>query len=87
MVSELDEHKWLIALEDDPTRGCMWAVRPAALIGLKEQAFGRTRPSGETVDRDSATRSSSWTGSESRSQRNSLPLRRCAAEFSGPQRL
>lgn len=52
MVSELDEHKWLIALEGDPTRGCMWAVRPAALIGLKEYAFGRTRPSGETVDRD-----------------------------------
>lgn len=52
MVSELDEHKWLIALEGDPARGCMWAVRPAALIGLKEQAFGRTRTSGEPVDRD-----------------------------------
>ena len=52
MVSELNEHKWLIALEDDPTRGCIWAARPAALIGLKEQAFGRTRPTGETVDRD-----------------------------------
>lgn len=52
MVGELDEHKWLIALEGDPTRGRIWAARPAALIGLKELAFGRTRPSGETVDRD-----------------------------------
>ncbi len=52
MVSELDDRRWLVSLDDDPDHGRFWAVTPAALVGLKEAAFGRTRASGEPVDRD-----------------------------------
>jgi hypothetical protein len=52
MVSELGDHRWLVGFDDDPDRGRFWAATPAALVGLKEGAFGRTRPSGEPVDRD-----------------------------------
>lgn len=52
MVSELGDHRWLVGFDDDPDHGCFWAATPAALVGLKEGAFGRTRPSGEPVDRD-----------------------------------
>ena len=52
MVSELGDHRWLVGFDDAPDRGRLWAATPAALVGLKEGAFGRTRPSGEPVDRD-----------------------------------
>jgi hypothetical protein len=52
LLPELDRHRWLVAFEDAPDSGQLWAARPAALVALKEQAFGRTRPSGEKVDRD-----------------------------------
>lgn len=52
LISELRHHRWLVAFAEDPGRGLFWAARPAALVGLKEEAFGRTRPSGEKVDRD-----------------------------------
>lgn len=52
MVAELAAHRVLVAFESEPERGRFWAASPAALVALKEAAFGRTRPSGETVDRD-----------------------------------
>jgi hypothetical protein len=52
LIRELDEHRWFVGFEDDPTRGYFWAARPAALVALKEAAFGRTRPTGDPVDRD-----------------------------------
>lgn len=52
LIPALSRYRWLIAFEDDPERGLFWAARPAALVGLKEAAFGRTRPSEEKVDRD-----------------------------------
>jgi hypothetical protein len=52
IIGELDDHRWLVSFEDDPDRGRFWAATPAALVGLKEAAFGRTGPSGEPVDRD-----------------------------------
>lgn len=52
LLPELDRHRWLVAFEQQPELGLFWAARPAALVGLKESAFGRTRPSGEKVDRD-----------------------------------
>ena len=52
IVSELVDHRVLVAFEADPTRGRLWAATPAALVALKEAAFGRTRPTGEAVDRD-----------------------------------
>lgn len=52
MITELGHHRWLVAFEDEPEQGLFWAATPAALVALKEAAFGRTRPSGEPVDRD-----------------------------------
>jgi hypothetical protein len=52
LVGELEDHRWLVAFDDDPDHGCFYAARPAALVALKEAAFGRTRPGGESVDRD-----------------------------------
>lgn len=52
MVSELGQHRVMVAFDTDPEIGRFWAASPAALIGLKEAAFGRTRFSGESVDRD-----------------------------------
>ena len=52
MVSELAEHRVIVAFDTDPERGRFCAASPAALVGLKEAAFGRTRFSGESVDRD-----------------------------------
>jgi hypothetical protein len=42
----------MVAFDTDPEIGRFWAASPAALVGLKEAAFGRTRFSGEPVDRD-----------------------------------
>ncbi len=52
LVSELEANRWPVAFEDQPKRVALWAARPAALVALKEMAFGRTRPDGESVDRD-----------------------------------
>jgi hypothetical protein len=52
IVGELQQHRWLVAFEQDPSLGRFYAARPVALVGLKEEAFGRTRPNGEKVDRD-----------------------------------
>ena len=52
LLPELERHRWLVAFEEEPEKGLFWAARPAALVALKEAAFGRTRPSGDPVDRD-----------------------------------
>jgi hypothetical protein len=52
LVGELARHRVLISLHDNPSRGCFWAADPAALVALKGAAFGRSRPSGEPVERD-----------------------------------
>jgi hypothetical protein len=52
MVSELAEHRVMVAFDSDPGSGASGHRAPAALVGLKEAAFGRTRFSGEPVDRD-----------------------------------
>jgi hypothetical protein len=52
LVSELEANRWLVAFGEDPERGRLWAARPAALVALKEKAFGRTRPEGGLVERD-----------------------------------
>jgi hypothetical protein len=52
LVAELEGHRWLVAFKEDPTRGLFYSVRPAALVALKESAFGRERADGQKVDRD-----------------------------------
>jgi len=52
LIPEATRHRWLVAFDDKPDSGRLWAARPAALVALKKVAFGRTRPSGEKVDRD-----------------------------------
>lgn len=52
IVGELGLYRHLVAFDTDPEVGRFFAASPAALVGLKEAAFGRTRPSGEPVDRD-----------------------------------
>lgn len=42
----------LVAFEESPNRGRFYAATPAALVALKEAAFGRQRAAGEGVDRD-----------------------------------
>jgi hypothetical protein len=52
MVSELTQHRVMIAFDADPENGQFWVASATALVGLKEAAFGRTRFTGEPVDRD-----------------------------------
>ncbi len=52
IVGELAHHRVMVAFQRDPEIGRFWAAGPAALVGLKEAAFGRTWFSGESVDRD-----------------------------------
>jgi len=52
MVIELGAHRALVAFDAEPEEGCFWVATPAALVGLEETAFGRTRPDGVAVDRD-----------------------------------
>lgn len=52
LVAELKRHRWLVAFDEDPNRGRFYSARPAALVALKEAAFGRQRPDGVKVDRD-----------------------------------
>jgi hypothetical protein len=41
MVSELAQHCVMVAFDPDREIGRFWAASPAALVGLKEAAFGR----------------------------------------------
>lgn len=52
LVSELANGRRLVSFSESPAIGRFWAATPAVLVGLKGAAFGRTRPSGEPVDRD-----------------------------------
>lgn len=52
ILTELDRHRVAVAFLDAPDSFRFWSASPGALIGLKEAAFGRTRPGGEPVDRD-----------------------------------
>jgi hypothetical protein len=52
LIGEVKRHRWLVAFEESPNLGHFYAAKPVALVGLKEKAFGRTRPNGEKVDRD-----------------------------------
>jgi hypothetical protein len=53
LVNELVRYRWSVAFEEDPEDALFWAATPAALVALKEAAFGRTRPAtDEPVHRD-----------------------------------
>jgi hypothetical protein len=52
ILPEIDRHRVAVAFDDTPDILRFWAASAAALVGLKEAAFGRTRPGGEPVDRD-----------------------------------
>jgi hypothetical protein len=52
LIPELDRFRELVAFEDSPETPRFWVATAAALVGLKEAAFGRTRHDGERVDRD-----------------------------------
>ena len=52
MIIELAHHRVMVAFDTDSEIGRFWAASPVALVGLKEAAFGRSRFSGEPVDRD-----------------------------------
>jgi hypothetical protein len=52
LIGDLRLSRWMVAFRQRPDAGVLWAARPAALVALKEAAFGRTRPDGEPVDRD-----------------------------------
>jgi len=52
IISELVQHRVMIAFDTEPNQGRFWIASAAALVGLKEAAFGRTRFTGEPVDRD-----------------------------------
>lgn len=52
MIGEAIEFRVPVAFVGEPSRQRMWMAGPAALVGLKEIAFGRTRPDGALVERD-----------------------------------
>lgn len=53
LVAELGRYRWGVAFEGAPDERVFWAATPAAVVALKEEAFGRTRPiTEEPVDRD-----------------------------------
>lgn len=51
-LTALDGHRTAVAFADDPEMVRLWCADAAALVALKAQAFGRTRPGGQPVDRD-----------------------------------
>jgi len=51
-ICPLEHHRTLVAFDDDPGVPRLWVASPAALLGLKSEAFGRTRHDGQPVDRD-----------------------------------
>lgn len=53
LINELGSYRWRVAFQEDPGKHLFWAATPAALVALKEGAFGRTRPvTDDPVDRD-----------------------------------
>lgn len=53
LVGQLGRYRWSVAFEGAPDESVFWAATPAAVVALKEAAFGRTRsPTDEPVDRD-----------------------------------
>ena len=52
ILPELERYRTLVAFDDDPDVPRLWVASPAALVGLKSEAFGRTRYDGQPVDRD-----------------------------------
>lgn len=53
-IPELVHHRVAIAFDDDPGTARLWCADAASLVGLKGEAFGRTRHDGSPVDRDFA---------------------------------
>lgn len=51
-LTALNDHRTAVAFTDDPETVRLWCADAAALVALKAQAFGRTRPGGQPVDRD-----------------------------------
>lgn len=54
LIPELVHHRVAVAFDDEPEVTRLWCADAAALVGLKELAFGRTRNDGTPVDRDYA---------------------------------
>jgi hypothetical protein len=52
LLGELATYRIRVAFRNEPQRGRLWVASPAALVALKGEAFGRTRITGETVERD-----------------------------------
>lgn len=52
VIPELAAYREGVAFSDEPERERFVVAGPAALVGLKFEAFGRTRPDGEIVERD-----------------------------------
>lgn len=52
MLGEVVAHREAVAFAEAPERRRLWVAGPAALVGLKREAFGRTRPDGGAVARD-----------------------------------
>ncbi len=52
ILPELVRHRVAVAFEDAAEACRFWAASAAALVGLKEAAFGRISQTGEPVDRD-----------------------------------
>lgn len=51
-IPELDHHRVAVGFPEAPETLRLWCADAAALVGLKGQAFGRTRPDGRPVERD-----------------------------------
>jgi hypothetical protein len=52
VIGEAMRHRKAIAFADAPAVQRLWVAGAAALVGLKREAFGRSRPDGRAVDRD-----------------------------------
>jgi hypothetical protein len=52
LIRELDRYRVLVAFDDSPEIPRFWSATAAALVGLKEIAFGRSRRDGGLVERD-----------------------------------
>jgi hypothetical protein len=54
IIPELDRYRTPVAFAPAPRTLRFWSASPAALVALKQDAFGRTGPTGEPVERDFA---------------------------------
>lgn len=52
LIPELDQYRVLVAFDDPSEAPRFWSATAAALVALKEIAFGRSRPDGGLVERD-----------------------------------